>query len=499
MNKAISLFILVHSLSKSEKRYFRLASRLQAGEKLYLALFDLFEREESVERAQEAFAQSHPGRNYTVAVGHLYELLLETLLHLREGQDVQTRLFNMISKADILFERGMPTEALAELTRARKLAEIYRKEALLLIIRRAELRYLAARDFEGVDEKRLVSKQMKITEVMKSLRSSNLHTQLYDILVHRFIRRGYARSKQQKKALDDLLLQELNLVANTSYKSFETEKLHLLFQATYFLQSGHDDSALRYYRRLIELFDENLHLLQNPPIHYRNALTGILDTLERAGLDPQMDYFLEKLRQLEKEKYPAEFLLGLRAQRYLYESSALLRQEKYQEALRLREQFEADRPGRGLLPGLEMQLRLHLHACVLAVWTEDWEKAREQMRKILSAGKLLYAFPLYRVARLINLILQAERGEYDFVESETKALRREIRLDKRQSLYATEKLVFQFVRTYPLPTQQTQREKLHQKYKTQTTPLYTDKYERPLLQLFDIPKWILRRLQDGVA
>ena len=31
---------------------------------------------------------------------------------------------------------------------------------------------------------------------------------------------------------------KLNLIANSSYKGFETEKLHLLFQSTYFLNSG---------------------------------------------------------------------------------------------------------------------------------------------------------------------------------------------------------------------------------------------------------------------
>ena len=43
MNKAISLLVLIHSMTKAEKRYFKLYSNLQEGDKVYLTLFALME------------------------------------------------------------------------------------------------------------------------------------------------------------------------------------------------------------------------------------------------------------------------------------------------------------------------------------------------------------------------------------------------------------------------------------------------------------------------
>ena len=94
--------------------------------------------------------------------------------------------------------------------------------------------------------KELVSKQMQINDVMKYARNTNLHLQLYDILKYRITYKGYARSNKQKENLNDLVLSELNLIANHSYQGFEAHKLHLLFQATYYLNAGNYKSAVSY-------------------------------------------------------------------------------------------------------------------------------------------------------------------------------------------------------------------------------------------------------------
>lgn len=64
--------------------------------------------------------------------------------------------------------------------------------------------------------------------------------------------------------MNDLVLSELYLIANSSYRSFEANKLHLLFQATYYLNVGNYKLAIQYYQELIGLFNENQHLILNP-------------------------------------------------------------------------------------------------------------------------------------------------------------------------------------------------------------------------------------------
>lgn len=492
MNKAIALLVLIKSLSKAEKRYFRLYSNIQGGEKIYFALFELFEAKTSADEIHRLFCLHHEGKSFEMAVKHLYKVVLDCLMHLRENQDIQTKIFNYISKAAILFERELPDDALAELGKAKKLAVCYENDSLLLLIRRTELKYLSSRDFKGITEKQLVEKQMKINEVMKYARSANLHTQLYDILKHRFIYKGYARSSKQKDDLNDLVLSELNLIANSSYKGFETEKLHLLFQSMYFLNSGNYKSALRFYQRLITLFDENKHMILNPPIYYLNALLGILDSLQSAGLYHEMPFFISKLEDMAQGDYSTEFILTVRTHIYLYELSCRLGTGNPDAAAELRLQYEEVIFKQLPLLTLDLQLQLHLSETVLYLMQSKLREARRSMKKILGAGKSLHNFPSYRVARLVNLVLQAELENYDYLENEIKSIKRSIRFEKNQ--YATEKVLFRFILLQPLPSDPKYKKRIWTQYKKEIEGIRNNKYERPILKQFDFPAWIESKL-----
>ena len=65
---------------------------------------------------------------------------------------------------------------------------------------------------------------MKINDIMKYSRNINLHLQLYDILKHRIANKRIYTLRETKDNLNDLVLSELNLIANNSYKGFGSQK-----------------------------------------------------------------------------------------------------------------------------------------------------------------------------------------------------------------------------------------------------------------------------------
>ena len=74
MNKAISLLVLIHSMTKAEKRYFKLYSNLQEGDKVYLTLFALMEECSSVEEVTRRFGVDAGESSFDIAVKHLYKV-----------------------------------------------------------------------------------------------------------------------------------------------------------------------------------------------------------------------------------------------------------------------------------------------------------------------------------------------------------------------------------------------------------------------------------------
>ena len=298
---------------------------------------------------------------------------------------------------------------------------------------------------------------MKINEVLKYARTLNQHTQLYDILKHRLINKGYIRSDKQKEDLNDLVLSELHLIANNSYQGFEAQKLHLLFQATYYLNSGNYKSAIRYYQELINLFNDNQHLILNPPIYYLSAIQGILDSLCIAGLYHETPFFLSKLEELTQNEYSTEFILHLKTLIYIYKSNSLLQAGNFEQALELRDKQENELLKKVTSLGLESQLRLYLSFAVLGMYTKDYVQARKYMKKIFSLGKLFCAFPFLQDSKIGKSFTQAELGNYDFFENEIISIKRNIRFEKQT--YITEKLIFKFIQGYPLPSYEKARNK----------------------------------------
>ena len=125
---------------------------------------------------------------------------------------------------------------------------------------------------------------------------------------------------------------------------------------------------------------------------------------------------------MEKGDYSAEFRLTVQVYIYLYEFYSLFNTGNFKSAQELQQTNE----GRPIFKKISIylewicQLQLYLSLVILHIGLKDLKEARKNMKKILSSGKSLYIFPTYRIARLVNLILQAELGNYDYFENEIK-------------------------------------------------------------------------------
>ena len=488
------LIQLIQSLTKAEKRYFRLYANLQSGEKNYLFLFDLINKGIPSDEVYRLYCQEENKNNFDMAAKHLYRVIMDCLVHLRKKEDVQATIFNYITKADILFERELFEEAFNQLNKAQKLAATYENDPLLLLIRRTELKYLSSLGFNEISERELVNKQMKINDIMKYSRNINLHLQLYDILKYRITHKGYARSNKQKENLNDLVLSELNLIANHSYQGFEAHKLHLLFQATYYLNAGNYKSAIRFYQELIALFEANRHLILNPPIYYQSAIEGVLNSLHVAGLYREMPFFLSKLKEISTGNYPTEFLMEVQGRHYLYELSGLLNTGQFDAAVHLTETYTDFLFKKASMTRPETQLKLSLYSSILYLCLGEPMKARKSMKNILGSGKSFHTLPSYKTARLINLLIQAELGNYCFFANEISSIKRMIGYEKQ--VYITEKLLFRFLMAHPLPIYKKDQEKLWSQYQKDIMRIRQDKYEKRLLKTFDFTAWIESKLTN---
>ncbi|MCD8165971.1 MAG: hypothetical protein LUE93_07485 [Bacteroides sp.] len=179
---------------------------------------------------------------------------------------------------------------------------------------------------------------------------------------------------------------------------------------------------------------------------------------------------------------------------YLAEFSYYFQTGDIEAAAKLRITYEESLLKKTAVLNLQLQLQLHLNAAILALATGDAKEARKSMKKIWGAGKALHTFPDYKVARLINLLIQAELGHYDYLENEVSLLKRSIAAEKNLYQYRTEKLLFKFIRLLPLSKDRKENMDIWNTFRKDIEIINQHKYERPLLKTFDFIVWIESRL-----
>jgi hypothetical protein len=123
--KEDSLFQLIRSLTKAEKRYFKVNSTHTIGEKNnYMRLFDALDKLEEFDDAK--FRQkfkNEPFIKYLAAEkNYLYELILKSLRAYRSDKSRYLKLLGLIQDIDLLNEKGLYEECEKRIKKAQKVA-----------------------------------------------------------------------------------------------------------------------------------------------------------------------------------------------------------------------------------------------------------------------------------------------------------------------------------------------------------------------------------------
>jgi hypothetical protein len=492
MPKTSTLIALVHSLSKAEKRYFSLFTRLQSGSKDYLTLYKILTTvPENQQALKKTFKKRHPSSSYETALKHLYKVLTDSLLHLRLQQDTRTRLITSVLKANILFEKSLFEEGFCELKRIIGVAEQHEEHTILLLAARIELYYLCHLNFHAIAENELIKKQMKMQEILRYAANTLQHNSLYELLLHRLTHKGHVRTNEQKTDLNDLVVSEMNIIVNPLAATFESKKLHLLFQANYFIATNDYASAITLFYELNTLFNNHRYLWTDSPVYYLSVIEGILESLRSIRQYHEMNYFLNTLETLTTQTV----YFNIMCQRvvYIYKLTTLLDCGEFKAAKTFSNNFDAVFLKKLEVLDTDKQAEVYLYTALIYFGNNDLDKAHFYLRKILLQSKLYYNLPFYQTFRLINLLVQYELGNHDLIYHEIRSVKRKMKSTQSKT-YKVEKLIFSFLQL-PLKTLSgSERKAIWHKFNASFENITHDKYEIKILQIFDFAGWIESKL-----
>lgn len=127
MVKKEALHLLIRSLTKSEKRYFRLFCQREASGKNYLRLFDAIEKQEVYDEAaiKKLFAGEVFVKQLHVTKHYLKKLILKSLRNFHAEISKDALLKDMLRNVEILFKKELYQLCETELKKSEELATRY--------------------------------------------------------------------------------------------------------------------------------------------------------------------------------------------------------------------------------------------------------------------------------------------------------------------------------------------------------------------------------------
>jgi hypothetical protein len=314
-----ALFVLVKSLSKSEKRQFKLyVGRLGVNtDAKFLALFNLLDKLKNYDEKLILESGIVKKTQLSNLKAHLYKQVLVSLRLNPVNQNIRLQIREQLDFATILYQKGLYKQSLKILDKAKGVAidneekniayEIVELEKII------ETQYITRSIPDRADELAEQARKLSEQNVMTS-KLSNLSLQLYGMM----LKVGYVRNDQDLKRVRRYFatnLPEYNMSDLGFRERLWLYKAHLWY--SFLIQDFL--SCYKYSSKWVDLFYENKKMIYLNPVFFLKGNHYLLESLFYVKYSSQFKETLEKMESIVGEQdFPKNDNIASLAFLYIY-------------------------------------------------------------------------------------------------------------------------------------------------------------------------------------
>ena len=491
-----ALFVLVKSLSKSEKRQFKLyVGRLGVNtDAKFLALFNLLDKMRKYDERQILDSGIVKKSQLSNLKAHLYKQILVSLRLNPVNQNVRIQIREQLDFATILYQKGLYKQSLKILEKAKSFAiENEEKNVAYEIVeleKVIETQYITRSIPDRADELAIEAKELSAQNVMTS-KLSNLSLQLYGMM----LKVGYVRSDED--------LQKVKSYFEEHMPKYDIDKLG--FREKLWLYKAHlwyslliQDflSAYKYASKWVDLFYENDHMIPLNPVFFLKGNHYLLESLFFAKYASQFRETLERLEEQVKDpKFPKNDNISSLAFLYINTNKLNLHflEGTFDKGIYLVNIIEYGiKKHRQQIDEHHIMLLYYKIAC-LYFGNGDNKNCIAYLKRIISNKKLKMREDLMCFARVLSLVAHYEAGMDYHLEVQLKSTYKF--LLKMNDLHEVQKEIIKFLRNlgdiYPTDLKGEFQKLYNELKKYENHP-----YEKRAFLYLDILSWLESHLQN---
>ena len=488
--KQESVYDLIRSMSKAEKRNFKLyATRLSGNQEAkFISLFDCMDALDEYDETK--ILQRCPIKQEQLPnmKAHLYKQILVSIRLLDAQRTVPIQLREQIDFARILYDKGLFRQSTKILEKAKEQALFYEQYTQAIEIIEFQKRLGTLSVSRGlVAKSETVSRQVAelCTRIKNINELSNSGSQLYGL----YLQLGYARTQKDLDMIVQVYGPTLAKYDDERQLSF-TEKVYLYQAQVWYNYIRHDMlTCYKYVCRWILLFDSAPHMKE---LMYDLYLRGYSRLLDGLYLLRSYRRFIQKLDDFEDE---ADSIAAIN-------DNARMIWQQIIYVNRINKHFWEGTFAEGIrtIPEVERYIRdygteLDIHhrmvlcykiAC-LYFGHGDYRKCMDYLGRIISTRDPRIHRDLQCYARILNLIASYEAGIDYNLDYQVRSVC--LFLVKMNDMHQVQQEIMAFLKRLNSMYATNLKEELRQLYE-RLKPLEHHPFERRTFYYLDILSWL---------
>ncbi len=493
MKVSEDLFLLIKSLNKSEKRHFSLFSGLQEGDKFYMTVFNLIDRQKiyNEKKIIAHFKSASHVKQFPVIKSYLYYAILKSLNYYSRGEATGKEIRELLSYAELLFKRGLYAQCKKILFKAKQIALSLNKHALLLDILNWETKLMLIENKEHLLEEHT----KEITSTLNDIANINSYRTHAFRLHTLFNQVGKPRNKEDVKQYKTIY--ESSFFKNEEEATTVQSKWLLYNLKTNYARAMDDKfSGYTYSKKAVAHIEKYPALIFEDPDMYIASMQNFIVVLLDLRKSDECLEAIRRLREYSKEKKLAKnrsALIRIFTLSYIAELDLLFKRGEFDEGLvNIKEVETGIEKFRG---GLSKYNEIILCCCISRLYfgAGKFKKALlwlNRATQIPSESRQ----DVISFMKIFNLIIHFELGNTDVLPYIIKSTYRYFY--KAERLFQFEKVIIDFLRKLKSTDTRKQLKILLTELKEEFILLSNNPLEKNAFEYFEYISWLESKITE---
>lgn len=495
MKTSEALYELIHSLTKNEKRYFKLYCSGLSGRdgSNYLLLFEALERQKEYdgEALKKTLKKPSLVKNLSSEKNYLFNLILDSLLVYHKEQP-EHRMRIMMSKAQLLFDKSLEKPGLKLLAAAKKFAQAYENRNMVLDILQQE----RAHNFNKVDVDELRAGLEEEQKLVNELMNING----YNILLTNLIRCSkdtvYSRDASKREKLDMIMSHELlrderlalSLVARILFHHTWAYYYHLVKERSKVIDAN---------KNILLLLEANPAYTSVNLNDYLSVLSNMLSDAISVRSKSNVLFVIAKLEAFPEvfREYISPVVRDNHYQLFMESSvKANAWLGEFDNTTQLVPQLKALLDDERLVrPHRRQNISFYTAYALFA--KGQYKDALRWLQELADVPQVYAAYIYYLQGMFLRLMIHYELGNEDVLQQQSQSLRQ--LLTREQKLHRTEQELLSFFNRLSEATSQKEAKHLFNEMLQLLDTLHANEFEFPIINaLMFVLHWVKAKALD---